>query len=316
MIEDLVYSQGLRAIGLVGGVGAAPKEAPRENLTTDPYYTSGLRTVLLFDSEPTSLAGIEFLRWEPFGGGIREPDDRGIAAMSMLAADRRSARHLAWLACVLAVLSGCATWNMPVDTSDTPFRARAITETKGGVQLSATVLDAEDSLRLFGTDVTAAGIQPVWIEVRNDTEQVFWLLRSGTDPDYFSPLEVAWSAHVKLGGDTNERIDEHFDRLAFPNPIPAHGASSGILFTNPQPVTKLLNVDLLGNRTMVPFTLFLPVRGDVARAGELIHRYADAEITRYDDLEALRRALENLPCCAATADGDRRGRAAQCRARR
>ena len=62
-----------------------------------------------------------------------------------------------------------------------------------------------------------------------------------------------------MGGDTNRRIDEHFDRLAFANPIPAHGASSGILFTNPQPVTKLLNVDLLGNKRMIPFTLFLPV---------------------------------------------------------
>jgi hypothetical protein len=67
LIEDLVYSQGLRAIGFVGGVGAAPREAPRENLTTDPYHTSGLRTVLLFDEEPTSLTDIEFLRWETFG---------------------------------------------------------------------------------------------------------------------------------------------------------------------------------------------------------------------------------------------------------
>ena len=41
LMEDLVYSQGLRAIGLVKGVGAAPKSAPRENLTTDPYYTAG-----------------------------------------------------------------------------------------------------------------------------------------------------------------------------------------------------------------------------------------------------------------------------------
>ena len=55
LIEDLVYSQGLRAIGLVKGVGAAPKSAPRENLTTDPYYTAGMRSVLLFDSKPTSL---------------------------------------------------------------------------------------------------------------------------------------------------------------------------------------------------------------------------------------------------------------------
>ena len=70
LTEDLVYSQGVRAIGFVGGVGAAPKEAPRENLTTDPYYTSGLRTVLLFDSEPTSLAEIGFLPWESLGRGF------------------------------------------------------------------------------------------------------------------------------------------------------------------------------------------------------------------------------------------------------
>ena len=70
LTEDLVYSQGLRAIGFVGGVGAAPKEAPRENLTTDPYYTRGLRTVLLFDDQPTSLTDIEFLRWETLGRGF------------------------------------------------------------------------------------------------------------------------------------------------------------------------------------------------------------------------------------------------------
>ena len=171
-------------------------------------------------------------------------------------------------------------------------------------EVSATVLGPEDCVRMLGTDVTAAGVQPVWIEVRNDTENVLWLLRSGADPDYFSPLEVAWSSHVKLARETNARIDEHFNQLAFPNPIPAHGTSSGILFTNPQPVTKLLTVDLLGSRMMIPFTLFLPVPGDIAGAKEVIHPYAAAEITNYDDLDALRDALASLPCCAATADGD------------
>ena len=77
---------------------------------------------------------------------------------------------------------------------------------------------------------------------------------------------MAWSAHVKLARETNARIDEHFSQLAFPNPIPAHATISGILFTNPQPVTKLLTVDLLGSKTMIPFTLFLPVPGDVRAA--------------------------------------------------
>jgi hypothetical protein len=70
LLEDLVYSQGLRAIGLVKGVGAAPKDAPRENLTTDPYYTAGMRSVLLFDGALTSLTEIEILPWQPFDKGF------------------------------------------------------------------------------------------------------------------------------------------------------------------------------------------------------------------------------------------------------
>ena len=214
-----------------------------------------------------------------------------------------SAVRFAGIAWIAIALSGCATWTAPTNTVDTPLRARAVTETGRGVVVSATVLGAGDSFRMLGTDVTASGVQPVWIEVRNDTDNLLWLLRAGADPDYFSPLEVAWSAHVKLAGDTNARIDEHFNRMAFPNPIPAHGTSSGILFTNPQPELKLLTVDLLGSRMMIPFTLFLPVPGEFAGGRELIHRYAAGEVTHFDDLDAFRDALASLPCCASVADG-------------
>ncbi len=216
---------------------------------------------------------------------------------------RRPAGNFAFLACMLTVLSGCATWTAPTGTGDALLRSRAVTETGRGVEVSATVLGPEDSVRILGSDVTAAGVQPVWIEVRNDTGHMLWLLRAGTDPDYFSPLEVAWSAHVRLARDTNARIDEHFSQLAFPNPIPAQATSSGILFTNPQPVTKLLTVDLLGSRTLIPFTLFLPVPGDNSGGEQLIYPYAAAEIANYDDLDDLREAIASLPCCATTADG-------------
>ncbi len=115
--------------------------------------------------------------------------------MSSLAARSRASGSLTCLACTLIVLSGCATWTVPIDTGDTPLRSRAVTEAKPGVRVSAAVLGPEDCVRMLGRDVTADGVQPVWIEVTNDTESVLWLLRSGADPDYFSPLEVAWSAH-------------------------------------------------------------------------------------------------------------------------
>ena len=72
LTEDMAYSQNLAATGLVKGVGAAPKEAPRENLTTDPYYTDGFRALLVFDARPRSLAEIEFLPWESRKGGFLE----------------------------------------------------------------------------------------------------------------------------------------------------------------------------------------------------------------------------------------------------
>lgn len=64
LTQDMAYSQNLAKIGYVKGVGAAPSSAPRENLTTDPYFTDGLRSVLVFDRHPTSLSAIDFFPWE------------------------------------------------------------------------------------------------------------------------------------------------------------------------------------------------------------------------------------------------------------
>lgn len=60
LIEDMAYSQNLTKVGAADGVGAASRSQPRENLTTDPYYTDGRRLILVFDRKPTSMADIEF----------------------------------------------------------------------------------------------------------------------------------------------------------------------------------------------------------------------------------------------------------------
>jgi hypothetical protein len=72
LLEDLAYSQSLAEFGYVAGVGAAAKTAPRRNLTTDPYYTDGLRVVLVFEQRPASLEEIELLPWEQPRGGLVE----------------------------------------------------------------------------------------------------------------------------------------------------------------------------------------------------------------------------------------------------
>ena len=58
LLEDLAYAQSLAGFGFVQGVGAAPFEKTRGNLTGDPYFTDGQRLVLFLSSEPTDIGEI------------------------------------------------------------------------------------------------------------------------------------------------------------------------------------------------------------------------------------------------------------------
>jgi len=217
-------------------------------------------------------------------------------------------RFLGSALCVASLslcLAGCATWQAPGDFDDAGLRARAVTASRQDVRISAAVLSAEDSRRMFGADVDQLGVQSVWVEVRNQTSERLWLLRSGTDPDYFSPLEVAWSLHSLLAGEANARIDDHFDRLGFQNPILPGETRAGVLFVNPERRTRLLNLDLLQTKRLIPFSLFLPVPDSAGdpRSEPVPFSYSDAESINFKDLSAIRASLERLPCCASDSRG-------------
>lgn len=202
----------------------------------------------------------------------------------------------------LAFLAGCATWQPPPGIDDAALRASALTETLRDVRVSATLMDAQTSEAGFGAGIRDAGVQPVWLEVENGTSQPLWLLRTGADPDYFSPLEVAWGMHRRFSDAHNASVDDHVSSRAFVNPILPGATNAGVIFINPQTGTVLLNVDLFGNKTLVTFSLFLwrDDRGNRTSAPKSF-RYPPSEITEYTDPSALRTALAQLPCCATDA---------------
>jgi hypothetical protein len=204
----------------------------------------------------------------------------------------------------MLALVGCATWQAPTEIDYSEIRSRAITAKVNKVQLSAAVLSTKDSQRIFGANINETSVQPVWIEVKNPTSQTLWLLQAGTDPDYFSPLEVAWSFHTTFSGESNARIDEYFDARGFKNPIAPGATQAGIIFTNPHHRTRLLNVDLLGQGKLIPFTLFLPVPDDEAEEDvvDILQRIAVTKTVEYQKEDAFRAALEQLPCCASDAE--------------
>ena len=74
---DLATSQSLHAVGYVKGVGHSGYEAPRRNYTDDPYYTDGLRVVLVLGEGRFGLDEVQLLPWEQ---PASEATPRGAAA--------------------------------------------------------------------------------------------------------------------------------------------------------------------------------------------------------------------------------------------
>jgi hypothetical protein len=217
----------------------------------------------------------------------------------------RRARMRAGALLLALTLAGCATWQTPSADDDKLLREREVSDTHHDVRVGATVLNSEDSKRIYGADISGTTVQPLWIEVHNGTSQALWLLRSGTDPDYFSPDEVAWSMHTMLGGSTNRSMDDYFRSLGFSNPIPPGATQSGILFTNPDRGIKLVNIDLFGSHTLIPFSLFLRVPDSTVdpRLAQIPFPFPASAVTDCPDLTSLRAAIERLPCCATDATG-------------
>jgi len=73
LIQDMLYSQSLVKFGFVKGLDPAPSTRPHHNLTGDPYFTDGLRAVLLFERRPVALGETEVFEWERPGSAPPAP---------------------------------------------------------------------------------------------------------------------------------------------------------------------------------------------------------------------------------------------------
>jgi len=65
LLENLAYSQALEKFAYVYGVGEAPIDQPRGNLTGDPYFTDGYRIVLWVSATPVDIADVDVEMWRP-----------------------------------------------------------------------------------------------------------------------------------------------------------------------------------------------------------------------------------------------------------
>ncbi len=64
LITDIMSVQGLSKLGFVKGIGESTPENPRKILLGDPYWTDGLRAVMLLSEKPVAMDKISFFIWD------------------------------------------------------------------------------------------------------------------------------------------------------------------------------------------------------------------------------------------------------------
>jgi len=276
-VEDMAYSQTVSSRGYLSGVGRIKREAPKINLVGDPYYTDGLRAVLFFEPRPYDLSEIELLKWE-IPPALFTDTNTGDSA------------------------------GEAVTTIETQVIERAQTSSDDGIRTSTAVVGDIEAQGIFGIDLSRKKIQAVWLEVENNSDRPIVLLPTSIDPNYFSPLEVAFAYHKAFSRKTNATLDKHLLQLNFPtrSQIDPGSTVSGYIFTNWNKGLKVIDIDLIGHQFIQNFT-FIVSSSDTSKVQNFIDHmkkmYSPSELEPVKSEAELRLVLERLACCVASEDG-------------
>ena len=218
---------------------------------------------------------------------------------------RNTLRYLTGLL-VLGSLAfiGCAQFNHQIP-EQLPFMDRSQTKTDGQVRVTAAVPSAEESEQIFGFPLANKNIQPVWLEVENNSDTDFYLLHIAMDPDIYSSGEVAWQYQSSLYSKVSQKNIYNLFRDNEINWYFKPGTTNlGFVYTHLKLGTKAVLVRLFAEKKVKEFAFFVEVPGLKADHHQLdpYTLYAEKDMIDLDD-EALRQALRDLPCCMTNKEG-------------
>jgi len=215
----------------------------------------------------------------------------------------------AWVAATIGMavlVTGCAG---PAPESGAGYRDRMRSRSDSGVNVSVSVLSATESEALYGVPLAKRGMQPVWVEIGNETDRPFWLMYVGLDPSFFPSSEAADVFAADASREARREAAERFGRLAFRNPVLPGQTRSGMVLTHLEEGVKLIQLDLVAKDHAHAFSIFTVVpgfRGDYQTSAVFRREvYPPDQIRDYDDDDAFRAALEALPCCATNEGGSK-----------
>jgi hypothetical protein len=211
------------------------------------------------------------------------------------------------LAALILAMQGCAT-TKPTSVDPLAYKERAKSSVNEDVAVTVALPTIAEAQAIYGVELASKHIQPVWVEVKNDSTDTYWFLPSGLDPAYYSPSEAAF-AFLTDSDETNRQLDEKFQKLQFQNPIRPESTQAGFVLVNLDEGFKAVDIDLLSREAVKSFSFIISDPEFKADHKEVDFEtiYAAEDIINIEDEEALRRVLEELPCCTTNVDGDESG---------
>ena len=269
LYQNLWYGGSLSQVGYLRGMDEVAVDDPAFSFDGTPYFTSGMRMVALLTDQYRAIDEVEYLNDPAVSWG--KPGSN-------------------------ALFSGRRV---------EPPNDRLHSKTSGPLTVTTSVPSAEEAKAVFGVDLYARNIQPVWIQVENRGEDVLQLTPMGIDKSYFTAREAAYRTRRSFQGDHAK----HYERRGHSRLSVAPGSTqSGYIFSRVDEGTKSFNVDVLGEDEAHMMSFFVPVPGlRVDHHGvDMSTLYQPGEV-RELDLGQLVAELEALPCCVRDAKGNAKG---------
>lgn len=217
--------------------------------------------------------------------------------------------HILFLSIVLIAVSACANQSYHHESTHSyPIRERAVIQSEGDISISVSVPDTDEAKAIFGVPIYKRGIQPVWLEIVNNSPERIRFAPTGLDPKYFSPLEVSYMHRKGFSKEARAQMDRRFHGSAMPRQIPAGETRSGYVFTHLSPGTKSFTIDLFSADTDYSFAFFVTVPGFVPDHAEIDFKtlYTPEEVHDYD-MAGFRVALADMPITTTDQTGQQTG---------
>jgi hypothetical protein len=213
---------------------------------------------------------------------------------------------------------------------------RAQTQTRDNLTVTLTVLSNKEAKKFFGAALSKRGIQPLWLEIDNRSDNTYVLIPRNMDPNYYSAEEAAYMAHYKQTRQffesgllaviffpalalvpvnffairhANKKMDSIFNAVSMHSYVIHPGKKhSGFLYTSVDQGTKQVKVDLMGDdkREVFDFMVTVPGMKPDYTTKDFANRYSKEALLEYTDKD-FPEYLEQLPCCVTNKKGIKNG---------